>query len=374
MNSSLIQKSTFNWKENYKHNNLKWLKDRTIFLTIHGSWSYGTNIEGSDIDYRGIAIPPKEYFFGINNIFEQALQNEPDITIFDIRKAFKLALDANPNVLEIFFAEPEFYQITTPAFEKILENRDMFLSKKAKFSLSGYAFSQFKRINLHRNYLLFPPDHQPTRKEFKLHDSSSIPKDQLDAARASIQKRMDEWSWKDLEHVEPVTRQALKDLFMERLVEITQWSEDLYEEKLWNCAVNSLGFNTNFIEYLDKERLYINKKKEWNQYQEWKRNRNPKRAEMEAKFQMDCKHASHLIRLIRTCKDLLTTGKYIVKRPDAEELKDIRNGAWTYDQLREWFEKEIPQLDELYKESKLPHQPDRIKADKLLIDIIEESF
>jgi len=284
----LKQTSQFNWEENYKGNNLSWLKERTIFITVHGSHAYNTNIEGSDIDYRGIAIPPKEYFLGINDHFEQVQQNDPDLTIFDIRKFFKLSLDNNPNTLEILFVDPTMYQLTTPFFWKIYENRNLFLSKNAKHRLSGYAFSQLGRIQLHRGYLLNPPTHKPTRKEFDLPDEYPIPKDQLDAAQAAITKRMDEWNWKDLENVEPAIRQVLKDLFRERILEITKWSQDLYEEKLWKCITNSLGFDSNFIKFLDKERLYKNKKKEWDHYQEWKKNRNPKRAEMEKIHGFDC--------------------------------------------------------------------------------------
>ena len=40
------------------NSDLKWLEERTIFLTIHGSIAYGLNNEFSDIDYRGIGTLP----------------------------------------------------------------------------------------------------------------------------------------------------------------------------------------------------------------------------------------------------------------------------------------------------------------------------
>jgi len=39
--------------------NLDWLPSRTIFATVHGSQAYGTNTPESDIDIKGLSVPPK---------------------------------------------------------------------------------------------------------------------------------------------------------------------------------------------------------------------------------------------------------------------------------------------------------------------------
>jgi predicted nucleotidyltransferase len=87
----------FDW--NCYTGNLNWLKDRTIYLTRHGSHAYGTNIPSSDIDIRGIAIAPKPFYLGFSKVFEQAEQKDPDFVIFEIKKFFKLASVANPNAI-----------------------------------------------------------------------------------------------------------------------------------------------------------------------------------------------------------------------------------------------------------------------------------
>jgi hypothetical protein len=79
----------------------------------------------------------------------------------------------------------------------------------------------------------------------------------------------------------------------------------------------------------------------------------------------------HLVRLMRMAKETLVTGKVIVKRPDAQELLEIRNGAWTYEQLIEYANKEQAALIELEKTSPLPKSPDRVKIDKLCQDMVE---
>ena len=76
----------FDWNK-YK-GNLGWLQRNTIMLTLTGSHAYGLATETSDYDWRGIAIPPKEYFTGFLQHFEQADRGfeNTDCSIFDIRK------------------------------------------------------------------------------------------------------------------------------------------------------------------------------------------------------------------------------------------------------------------------------------------------
>jgi hypothetical protein len=360
---------TFDWS--VYSGNLTWLPERTIYLTKHGSHSYGTNIPTSDLDIRGIAVPPRNYYIGLTNNFEQASVEEPDMVIFEIRKFLKLASECNPNALEIIFTEPEDHLLMTPAAELLIENRDLFLTKRAKHTFQGYAHAQMKRILTHRRWLLNPVEHQPTRKECGLPERTIIPQDQISAANSAIKKKIDEWSWKEMDDLDPALRQSIHTEFYNRLVEITSWQDDEIESKTWRAAANTLSFDTNFIEFLDKERLYTNKYKEWKQYQEWKKNRNPKTAELEAKYQFDPKHAMHLSRLSRACKELLLTGKLNVRRPDAEELIAIRNGAWTFEYLCEWFEKQSKEIEEAEKISLLPKAPNHDKIDKLSVKIIE---
>jgi len=351
---------------------LKWLPERTIYLTRHGSHAYGTSLPTSDLDIRGIAVAPIHYYLGISETFEQAVQNQPvDLTVFDLLKFVKLAADANPNALEILFTDPSDHLLVHPVMAVLLESRDLFLSQKAKHTFSGYARSQLRRIQGHYRWLKDPPKAVPTRAEFGLPERTVIPADQLAAAQAAIKKQVDQWSWHEMEHLDPATRQAVQDEFMRRLLEITQWSWDDLDAKVWLAATRAIGLDENFIRLLDLERQYTGRLKEWQQYQDWKTNRNPARAALEAKFGYDSKHAMHLVRLTKMCRELLTDGVVCVRRPDADELLEIRNGAWTYDELVEYSERQDAELNELVKTSKLPRQPDRKKLDQLCLTIIQ---
>ena len=355
-----------------KHVNMPWLKDRTILLTKHGSHAYGLNNETSDLDMKGVAIAPIGHYLGFTNVFEQAEGRSADksfeYVIFELRKFFKLATDCNPNVIEILFTDDSDLIFLSPLGKKLRENRDLFLSSKAKHTFSGYAIAQLKRIKGHRAWLLNPPKAAPTRAEYNLPERTVIPADQLMAAQSQITKQLDRWEFKDLELVDPSVRIAIMEAMSQTLAEIKLGTDERFR-----AAGKILGFSDDFLEVIEAERRYKSRQNEWAQYQNWKATRNPARAELEARWGMDTKHSQHLVRLMRMCSEILLTGKVNVKRTeDREELKSIRAGAWSYEKLIEWAEQEDKKLETAYKESKLPRAPDREKLDSLCVELIQE--
>jgi len=343
-------------------------------MTRHGSHAYGTNLPTSDIDIRGIFIAPKVYYLGCSKQVEQIEQKELDFCIFELRKFLKLASQCNPNALELIFTEPEDHLLTTPLSKILLDHRDLFLTRRVKYTFSGYAHAQMKRILTHRSWLLNPVEVMPKRRDFGLPERTVIPADQIMAAKALITKQVDGWTWHLLDDVTPDLRLAIQEEFTRRLLEVTSWSEPQASDEIWLSAGRSLGFDDNFLQIMDKERRYYSKLRNFQQYQEWKKSRNPARAEIEAKYGFDCKHAMHLVRLTRSCLETLQTGSLKVRRKDAEELLAIRNGAWTFDQLTSWFNAREKEIEEAEKVSTLPKSPDLKKIDDLCMALVEQSF
>lgn len=58
-------------------------------LTLGGSWAYGTNVEGSDVDIRGVAIPTKREVL-LGKSFDQVCDKQTDTTIYSFSKAIQL--------------------------------------------------------------------------------------------------------------------------------------------------------------------------------------------------------------------------------------------------------------------------------------------
>ena len=130
------------------------MNSRVIYLTVHGSRAYGTSTPTSDLDLKGVAIPPPEYFHGFSKTFNQAKFKEPDAVVYGIRKFFKLAADCNPNIIEVLWTDSSDHLLRTPLGETLLKYKEDFLSKKAKFTFTGYAVSQLRRIKTHREMVI----------------------------------------------------------------------------------------------------------------------------------------------------------------------------------------------------------------------------
>lgn len=120
-------------------------KNLIIMECISGSHLYGTNIPESDTDIRGIFMVQNKDCLSLIKPSQEVSENNEDIKYFEMRKFFELALSANPNILELLFIPKDFLRITSPIYEKIVTNRDLFVTKKAFYSFSGYAYSQLKR-------------------------------------------------------------------------------------------------------------------------------------------------------------------------------------------------------------------------------------
>ena len=122
------------------------LGPQIILLGLGGSYAYGTNIESSDIDLRGCALNSKEELL-TNVNFEQFTNSETDTCIYGFNKLVSLLCNCNPNVIELLGLKPEHYLYISPIGQELLDNRHLFLSKKAVYSFGGYANQQLRRLN-----------------------------------------------------------------------------------------------------------------------------------------------------------------------------------------------------------------------------------
>jgi uncharacterized protein len=272
-----------------------------ILKVISGSRAYGLDHPGSDTDTRGVCIPPIEYLLGLKT-FDQHENETGDHTVFALAKFVRLALQGNPNIIEVLYTDPADILLVNRFGKRLLAAREIFLSRHVGETFSRYAVAQLRRMENHHRWLSEPPDHQPQPAEF---GASTV------AGRSRF----------------PDT---------------------------------------------DRERAYRAALKHWNDYQTWRRQRNPARAELEEKHGYDTKHAMHLLRLLRMGEEILCEGVVRVKRLDATWLKSVRAGALTYDEVIELAVERETALATLIEHSPLPAEPDSATADHLLVELQQE--
>lgn len=115
-------------------------------LGFGGSYAYGTNNENSDIDIRGVYANTKDEILGIKDDSEQFVDDNTDTVIYSMRKMVKLLISCNPNVIEILGLRDEDYLYLNDIGRLLLDNRELFISKRAAKTFGGYAKSQLNRL------------------------------------------------------------------------------------------------------------------------------------------------------------------------------------------------------------------------------------
>jgi predicted nucleotidyltransferase len=127
--------------------NLELLKksNKIIYEVVGGSFAYATNIETSDKDIRGLYINDNSDYLGLDEPVMQIGDETHDIVYYSLKRFFNLIKTANPNLIELLWIPQDCVLKSTPISDKLIENRHLFISKKAYFTHSGYAHAQISK-------------------------------------------------------------------------------------------------------------------------------------------------------------------------------------------------------------------------------------
>lgn len=98
-----------------------------------------------------------------------------------------------------------------------------------------------------------------------------------------------------------------------------------------------------------------------------------KRKKMIEEHGFDLKFAYHVVRLLNEVEQIMTEGDLDLMRNN-EQLKSIRRGEWTEQQIRDYFTEKEKSLEELYQKSELPWGPDEAQIKTLLLECLEEHY
>ena len=98
-----------------------------------------------------------------------------------------------------------------------------------------------------------------------------------------------------------------------------------------------------------------------------------KRKESVDKYGYDIKYAYHLVRLLNEIQQILVEGTMDIQK-NREQLKAIRRGEWTLDDVEKYFAKAESELESLYRSSTLRHSPDEKAIKELLLNCLEHHY
>lgn len=119
--------------------------DAAVFLrVVVGSRAYGLDSDHSDTDIRGVYAPSAAVHWSLDGAPEQFQSDETQTVLWEVEKCLRLALKANPSVLEMLWSP--LVEFASPLGKELLSLRERFLSKAVYKSFLGYADAQFAAI------------------------------------------------------------------------------------------------------------------------------------------------------------------------------------------------------------------------------------
>ncbi len=116
-----------------------------IYRCIVGSRAYGLETGESDTDRRGIYLPPANRQWSLLGVPEQLERHETQECYWELEKFLRLALRANPNVLECLYTP--LVEHADPLAKELLGMRSIFLTRMVYHTYNGCVLSQFKKLS-----------------------------------------------------------------------------------------------------------------------------------------------------------------------------------------------------------------------------------
>ncbi|HSN30852.1 MAG TPA: nucleotidyltransferase domain-containing protein [Kofleriaceae bacterium] len=119
------------------------LRPCVVLESVVGSRAWGVADEGSDEDRRGVFVLPFAWTTGLVDPPLDLLSLDGTHAHWELGKAVRQALRADPNTLEMLFASPV---VVDPMGAELVARREAFVSREIYGSFGRYAISQLDRL------------------------------------------------------------------------------------------------------------------------------------------------------------------------------------------------------------------------------------
>ena len=377
---------------------------RLLYEYIRGSHLYGLNNEDSDVDTSGVFVCTSDELFGCYGYKSQVSDTRHDNTWFEIGELIRLLQKSNPTVLEaLFVPEDKILGSVHPLMQMVIDCREQFISKQCFHPFFGYAKSQIEKARglnkkivnpiterltpydfiytfkgqgstkfrdwlanrgLHQEYcgLVNVPNmyeiygvyydfgaHVAARQDWE--DDTTF----LSYACEYYKKRDIEETKDQLGETAPIGYRGVIDAEEGNELRLSS-VEDKHTRPVCFISYNKDGYSTHCRQYAE--------------YQEWVRERNPRRYESNLDKNYDSKNMMHCFRLMHMATEIAEGKGMILQRTwDRQFLMDVRNHKYEYDKIIEMLERDKELMNQLMEQSTIREKIDTDFVNQLMIDI-----
>lgn len=339
-------------------------RDVLLFETVAGSHAYGTNIEGSDQDLRGVFVATRGLLGGLDRI-EQVTDERNDQVYYELGRFIELLLRNNPNALELIAIPEDCVRYKHPLFEKL--KPFLFLSKLCEKTFGEYAMGQIRKARGLNKKIVNP---QP-EKRHSLLSFCHVP---------SYQGSVPLLDWLEEKGIRPQECGITAVRNAAGVFAIYQASAGTYRGLVSQKDPDALVFSSVSREAKPVGWMHCNEDafkahcKAHREYWQWVEQRNEERYTTNASHGRgyDSKNLMHTIRLLEMAGEIAREGVLRVRRPNRDFLLKIRSGDFSYEKLVTMAESLHSELKSTFAASPLPDAPDRKQVNELLVEIREE--
>lgn len=329
-----------------------------LFEALSGSRAYGLATPDSDTDIKGIYYLPRDHYYGLH--YSPQISNASnDITYYELGRFIELLLQSNPSALELLASPPDCIRIRHPLMNHL--SLDWFISQQCQHSFAGYAYGQIKKAR-GRNKKITNP----------MSDTKKTPLDYCYIIDRSHSIPLTHW----LQHqqLDQHTLGLKKIPHTRELYALYHDPQQLHNYRgiLANPTATTLRLSTIPADATPLALMSYNQDgyshycREYTAYQQWQRERNPKRYHNN---QYDTKNMMHTIRLLETALDIARYGEIRLHRPNRDDLLAIKHGQYPYDTLLQRAENLMQTVAHAFQQSILPADINRDAALNALVHI-----
>lgn len=376
-------------------------EDRLLIEFIRGPQLYGLSTPDSDIDTGGVFICTPAESLGLLHYHSQESDSKHDNTWYELGEYARLVCKSNPTVLEaLFVPEDKIIGEVHPWFKLFRDNRDKFITKECFNPFFGYAKSQIEKARGLKKKIVNPIKERLTPLDFCYKTNGFGGSEPLRNFLKEHGLKQEFCGVTALDHMHNVYNlyydwgahiQAGLPFDKDYFVEMSKMTYTYFDVIYDNYISKPVGYRGIMNSDLGNElRLseipkgmawclcsfaynasgYSQHCREYKEYKEWEKNRNPTRYSSNLEKDYDSKNICHCFRLIHMAKEIAEGKGIILERTwDKEFLMDVRNHKFEYDEVMKKLEEEKVEMEEAMKNSTIPEKIDEEFVNKLLIQV-----